>query len=57
MVKMRNMLEYDDELSSVITHGCGAHQLNLLSKDIEISGVKEHVKIVKYFRNTHLPAA
>ena len=58
MAKMRNMLGYDDELSSVVTYGCGAHQMNLLSKDIEISGVKEHVvKIVKYFRNTHLPAA
>ena len=58
MAKMRNMLGYNDELSSVVTYGCGAHQMNLLSKDIEISGVKEHVvKIVKYFRNTHLPAA
>ena len=51
MAKMRNMLGYDDELSSVITYGCGAHQMNLLSKDIEMSGMKEHVvKIVKYFQ-------
>ena len=50
MVKMLNMLGYDDELSSLITYGCGAHQMNLLSTDIEISGMKEHVvKIVKYF--------
>ena len=50
MAQMRNMLGYDDELSSVITYGCGAYQMNLLSNDIEISGVKEHVvKIMKYF--------
>ena len=31
---------------------------NLLAKDVELSGVKEHtVQIVKYFRNHHLPAA
>ena len=32
--------------------------LNLLAKDVEIPSVKEHIiQIVKYFRNSHLPAA
>lgn len=32
--------------------------MNLLSKDLEITKVKEHVvHIVKYFRNSHLPSA
>ena len=43
MAKMLNMLGYDDELSSVETYGCGAHRMNLLSEDIEISGVREGV--------------
>lgn len=42
----------------IITYGCSAHILNLLSKDLEIKQIKEHVlQIVKYFRNTHLPNA
>ena len=56
MTKMRRQLAEDNEL--IISYGCSAHILNLLAKDVEISGVKEHVvHIVKYFRNTHLPAA
>ena len=46
---MRRQLEVDS-----ITTDCSAHYLNLLSKDVEIPGVKEHIiQIVKYFRNTH----
>ena len=42
----------------IITYGCSAHLLSLLSKDLEASQIKEHiVHIVKYFRNTHLPNA
>ena len=59
MVKMRRQLEVDSITtdSNIISYGCSAHYLNLLSKDVEIPGVKEHIiQIVKYFRNTHLPA-
>ena len=32
--------------------------MNLLAKDVEIPGIKEHVVVImKYFRNTHLPSA
>lgn len=42
----------------IITYGCSAHILSLLSKDLELSQIKQHiVQIVKYFRNTHLPNA
>ena len=35
-----------------------SHYMNLLAKDVEIAGVKEHVvQVMKYFRNTHLPGA
>lgn len=56
-VKMRRQLAEDSD-ADIISYGCSAHYLNLLAKDVEISGVKEHiVQIVKYFRNHHLPAA
>lgn len=56
MRKMREELKKDHK--DIIAHGCSAHLMNLLAHDIEIKGVKEHVtQIVKYFRNTHLPAA
>ena len=58
MAKMRTQLSERSGGQDVITHGCSAHLLNLLAHDVEIKGVKEHVvQIVKYFRNTHLPAA
>ena len=54
---MRRNLEDNCE-HEVISYGCSAHYLNLLAKDIQISGVKEHVvQVNKYFRNGHLPAA
>ena len=53
MVKMRNELE----IKHLITYGCGAHYMNLLAKDVEIPGIKEHVVIMKYFRNSHLLSA
>ena len=44
--------------NEVLTYGCAAHLSNLLAQDVQIPGVKEQVvQIVKYFRNTHLPAA
>lgn len=53
MVKMRQELARDDE-AGIITYGCSAHLLNLFAHDIELPGVKEHIKqVVKYFRNTH----
>ncbi|KAK6167075.1 hypothetical protein SNE40_021181 [Patella caerulea] len=61
MVKMRDQLlkTQDSDLDhSVLAYGCSSHWLNLLSKDLEVKGIKEHiVSICKYFRNTHLPAA
>lgn len=52
----RNLAE--DENSEIITYACGSHQLNLLAKDLEIPNVAKHIiKIIKYFRNTHLPAS
>lgn len=51
MAKMRKELKNSD---TIITYGCSAHLLNLLSKDLEISSIKEHVvQIIKYFRNNH----
>ena len=56
MAAMRRALKSEDD--DVITLGCGAHILNLLAKDLEIANVHKHiVKIAKYFRNKHLPAA
>ncbi|XP_024882803.1 uncharacterized protein LOC112461697 [Temnothorax curvispinosus] len=60
MRKMREQLATCEELGmpDIITYGCFAHILNLLAHDIEIPGIKGHVKkIMKYFRNTHFAAA
>lgn len=57
MAKMREELAKGD-IEDVITYGCSAHLLNLLAHDLEIAGIKEHIKqIVKYFKNTHFAAA
>jgi uncharacterized protein YuzB (UPF0349 family) len=59
MAKMREELKMDDELD-IITYGCAAHLLNLLAHDV-VDGddaCKDKVlRIIKYFRNHHLPAA
>jgi len=62
VAKMRQILqqqgEEDNQNGAIITYGCSAHMLNLLSADVEVSGVKDEiVSIAKYFRNRHLPAA
>lgn len=55
MSSMRENIKND---SVVITYGCTAHILNLLSKDFEVKNITEHVvHIVKYFRNNHLASA
>ena len=48
MVKMRRQLEADSITpdSNIISYGCSAHYFNLLAKDVEIPGVKEHYKIL-----------
>ena len=52
MAKMRKQLADETESDTV------AHYMNLLAKDVEVSGVKEHVvQIIKFFRSGHLPAA
>ena len=57
VTKIRRNLE-DQSHVDVITYGCSAHILNLLSADIEVAGVKERiVSVVKYFRNKQMPAA
>ena len=54
---MRNKLA-DDYESENVSYGCSAHYLNLLAKDVEVSGVKTHiVEVIKFFRNDYLPAA
>lgn len=56
MNKMRE--ELGEIRPEIIQYGCSAHQLNLLAKDLEITGIQQHiVQIVKYFRNHHLPSA
>lgn len=56
VTKMRHDLCKENE--DVIQYGCSAHMLNLLAKDLEIKGVPTDVtKVVKYFRNKHLPAS
>ena len=53
--KMRKELIKDID---IIHYGCSAHILNLLAQDLNIPGVTEHIlKVIKYFRNKHLPAA
>lgn len=43
---------------TIITYGCPAHILNLLSKDLEKKYIKEHVvHVVKYFRNNNFANA
>lgn len=55
VLKMRKELVKDVE---IIHYGCSAHILNLLAEDLDIPGVTEHIlKVIKYFRNKHLPAA
>lgn len=57
MSRMRKEIEADNG-EFFITYGCAAHSLNLLAKDVEVPGVKDHVvHIIKYFRNHHLPAS
>ena len=41
MTKMRRNQE-EDSAREIISYGCSAHYMNLLAKDVEISGVKEH---------------
>ena len=56
MAKMRKNLEEESE--HVFSYGCLAHYMNLLAKDVEIAGVKEHVvQVMKYFRNNHFTEA
>lgn len=56
VTKMRNELSKDNE--DIIQYGCCAHMLNLLAQDVQIKGVSENIiKVVKYFRNKHLPAS
>lgn len=61
MNRMRQDLaqaETDVPVEDVITYGCSSHILHLLSKDIGLRDVNEHVKqVIKYFRNTHFASA
>ena len=53
VTKMRRFIQNDESLD-VITYGCSAHILNLLSNDLQVSDVKKHVlSVIKYFRNNH----
>jgi len=57
VTKMRRELQKEDDLD-IIQYGCNAHILHLLSQDLKLSGVIQPVvKIIKYFRNHHMPAA
>ena len=52
----RHLQERED--LHIVTYGCSAHLFNLLSKYVEVKAVKDNVlHIVKYFRNTQMPAA
>lgn len=56
--KMRRLLEEEIPSNDIIQYGCSAHILHLLASDIQIPGLLEQIlKVIKYFRNTHLPAA
>lgn len=59
MAKMRRALMESEVIDHpIIAYGCSSHWVHLLSQDLAITGIKEHiVHICKYFRNTHLPAA
>lgn len=49
--------EQTGDNANIITYGCSAHILNLLSSDVEVAGMKEHiVRVIKYFRNKQQPA-
>lgn len=57
-----NMKKMREEMikENVISYGCAAHYANLLASDIHntMSNVSKHiVKILKFFRNKHQPAA
>lgn len=55
VAKMRTYLEND---KNIIQYGCSAHIFNLLALDLDNSAVTAHIlRIIKYFRNKHLPAA
>ena len=57
MRAMRKQLK-DEFGCSIATYGCSSHIANLLAHDLDIPNVKSHVvQIIKYVRNTHLPAA
>lgn len=52
--KMRSELE---KQIGIIQYGCSAHILNLLAKDLEIpSATSNIIKVIKYFRNKHVPS-
>lgn len=54
---MRSHLEKTEDVD-IIQYGCSAHILNLLAKDLEIPAVTASIiKVIKYFRNHHIPAA
>lgn len=60
MLKMGRQL--NSEREDILNYGCGAHKLNLFAHDI--SGLNDNynvhkkiMKIVKFFRNHHLPKA
>jgi hypothetical protein len=60
MNKMRLELATCEDISSqdILIYGCSAHILNLLAHDIEIPGLKSHIKqIFKYFKNSHFFSA
>ena len=55
MAKMKKKLGKGEE---IITYGCSAHLLNLLSQDMQIKNIKEHItEIIKYFWNHHIPGS
>lgn len=55
--KMREELAKSEDFD-IIYYGCSAHILNLLAKDIEFPNISKNViKIIKYFKYTHLPTA
>ena len=57
VTKMRTQLAESTEVD-VICYGCGAYILNLLAKNLEIAHIENNIlRIMKYFRNTHLPKA
>lgn len=50
--------ELTNDVQTIIQYGCSAHLLNLLAHDIDVPAVTANIlKVIKYFRNKHLPAA